>query len=74
MPHIATRGYLLLPSPRIIEFSDDILIVFPPQHLVYHPPAPFPDNSITIAAVVMMWAVFFMKQFWAQPAGLLAAF
>ena len=59
--HGATRGYLLLPSPRIIEYSDDhILIVFPSQHLLYHPPAPFPDNSITIAAVAMMWAVWFM--------------
>jgi len=37
--HGATRGYLLLPSPRIIEYSDDhILIVFPSQHLLYHPP------------------------------------
>jgi len=31
-PHIATWGYLLLPSPRIIEYSDDTLIVVPPQH------------------------------------------
>jgi len=57
--HIATRGYLLLPSPHIIEYSYDILIVFPSQHLLYHPPAPFPDNSITIVAVVIVWAVLF---------------
>jgi len=34
IPHVATRGYLLLPSPRIIEYSDNILIVLPPQHLL----------------------------------------
>jgi len=74
--HIATVtwGYLLLPSPRIMEYSDDILIVFSPQHFLYHPPAPFPDNSITIAAAVIVWAVLFMWQFRAQPAGPPAAF
>jgi len=60
IPHIATRAFLLLPSPCIIECSDDVLIVFSPQHFLYHPPAPFPDNSITIAAVVIVWAVLFI--------------
>jgi len=54
IPHIATRGYLLLPSPRIQEYSD-IWIVFPPQYLLYHPPAPFLENSITIVADVIVW-------------------
>ena len=61
-PGHCQRGFLLLPSPHIIEYSDDVLIVFSPQHILYHPPvsAPFPDNSITIAAVVIVWAVLFM--------------
>jgi len=58
IPHVATRGFLLLPSPRIIEYSDDVFVVFSPHHILYH--APFPDNSITIAAVVIVWAVLFM--------------
>ena len=37
IPHTATRGYLLLQSPRIIEYSDNTLIVFPPQHLLENP-------------------------------------
>jgi len=51
--HIATRGRLLLPSLCIIEYLDDILIVFPPQHLLYHPPAPFPDSAIPKVAVLI---------------------
>jgi len=50
--NIATRGYLLLPSPRIIEYSADALIVFSPQNLLYNQPAPLPDKSIIIVAVV----------------------
>jgi len=65
--HIATRGFLLLPSLRIIEYSDNVLIVFSPRHILYHPPALFPDNSITIAAVVIVRAVLFMSQVQAQP-------
>jgi len=62
IPHIATRVFMLLLSPRIIECSDDVLIVFSPQHVLYRPPAPLPDrdNFITIAAVVIVWAVLFM--------------
>jgi len=74
IPHIATRGFLLLLSPRIIEYSDDVLIVLFPQHLLYHLFAPFPDDSITIAAVVIVWAVLFTRQFRAQPVGPPAAF
>jgi len=74
IPHIATRGYLLLPSQHIQEYSVNFLIVFPPQHLLYHPLAPIPDNSITIVAVVIVWAVLFMWQFRDQPAGPPAAF
>jgi len=70
IPHIATRGYLLLPSQHIQEYSDNFLIVFPPQHLLFHPLAPIPDNS----AVVIVWAVLFMWQFRDQPAGPPAAF
>jgi len=69
IPHIATRGYLLLLSPRILEYSNDILIVYPPQHLPYHPPARFPDNFITSLSVVIVWAVLFTWQFRAEPAG-----
>ena len=60
IPHIVTWGYLLLPSLHIIECSDEILFVFPPEHLLYHPPAPVSDNSIIIVAVVSMWVVLFM--------------
>jgi len=60
IPHIATRGYLLLPSLRIIEYSDHTLIVFPLQYPLYYPPAPFPDNSIIIVVVVSVWAVLFV--------------
>jgi len=52
IPHIATGVNLSLPSPRIIEYSDDTLIVFSPQHFLYHPPAPIPDNFIITVAVV----------------------
>jgi len=68
--HITTRGYLFsVPSPLIIKYSDDTLIVVPPHHLLYHPPAPFPDNFIIILAFVSVWAVLFMWQFRAQPGG-----
>jgi len=46
MLHTATSGYLLLPSQHRIKYLDDTLIVFAPQHLLYHPPAPFPDSSV----------------------------
>jgi len=52
--------YLLVPSPRMIEYSDGILTVFPLQYLLYHPPVPFPDTSIAIEAVVTVCVVLFM--------------
>jgi hypothetical protein len=52
IPHLATRGYLLLPNPRVIKYSDDTFFLFPPHHRLYHLPAPFPDNSIMIVVVV----------------------
>ena len=75
VPNIATRGYLLLPSLRIIECSADALIVFSPQNLLYNPPAaPLPDKSIIIVAVVserVGWlALLFMQHFRAQPKNL----
>jgi len=41
IPHIATRGYLLLPSPRIMEYLADTLMVLPPQHFSVSPACPF---------------------------------
>jgi len=46
------RRPLLLPTPRVIEYSDDIVFLFHPPHLSYHLPAPLPDNSIMIVIVV----------------------
>jgi len=43
----------------VIEYSNDILIVFPSQHPLYYLPAPFPDISIIIVVVVSVWAVLF---------------
>jgi len=67
-PLIAVQGYLVLPSPCLIKYSDKILVLFPPQHLLYHPPASFLYNSIRIvAAVVGVLVVLLMSQVWAQP-------
>jgi len=47
-----------------MEYSCYTLIVFHQQHLMYHPPASFPENAVIIVAVVSagggMWAVLFM--------------
>ena len=51
---------LLLTTPRVLEYSDDIVFLSHPPHSVFHVPAPLPDNSIIIATVVSMWMVFFM--------------
>jgi len=65
---IAVQGYLVLPSPCLLKYSDKILVLFPPQHLLYHPPASFPDNSIRIVAVVVgVLVILLMSQVWAQP-------
>jgi len=46
------RRPLLLPTPRVIEYSDDVVFFFHPPHLLYHLPAPLPDNSMMIVIVV----------------------
>jgi len=51
---------LLLTTPRILEYSGDIVFLSHPQHFVYHLPAPLPDNSIIIANVVIMNTLLFM--------------
>jgi len=45
----------LLPTPRVIEYSDEVLFLFHPPHLSYHLPAPLPHNSITIVILVSVW-------------------
>ena len=54
------RRPLLLPTPRVIEYSDDVVFLFHPPHLSYHLPAPLPDNSMMIVIVVSVWIVVFM--------------
>jgi len=49
------RRPLLLPTPRVIEYSDDIVFLFNSPHLSHHLPAPLPDNSIMIVIVVSVW-------------------
>jgi len=50
----------LLPTPRVIEYSDDIVFLFHPSHLSYHLHSPLPDNSIVIVIVVSVWTVLLM--------------
>ena len=50
------RRSLLLPTPRVIEYSNDIVFLFHPPHLSYHLPAHLPDNSIMIVIVVSVWS------------------
>jgi len=60
---ITTRVFrrpLLLPTPRVMEYSDDVVFLFHPPHLSHHAPAPLPDNSIMIVIVVSVWVVVFM--------------
>jgi len=54
------RRPLLLPTPRVIEYSDDVVFLFHPPHLSYHLPAPLPGNSIMIVIVVSVWIVLSM--------------
>jgi len=51
------RRPFLLPTPRVTEYSDDVVFLFHPSHLLYHLPAPLPDNSIMIVIVVSVWIV-----------------
>jgi len=50
----------LLRTPRVIEYSDDIVFLFHPPHLSHHLAAPLPDNSIMIVIVVSVWIVVFI--------------
>ena len=56
------RRPLLLPTPRVIEYSNDVVFLFHPPHLSYHLPAPLPDrdNSMMIVIVVSVWIVVFI--------------
>jgi len=54
------RRPLLSPTPRVIEYSDDIGFLFHRPHLSYHLPAPLPDNYIMIVIVVSVWIVLFI--------------
>ena len=54
------RRPLLLPTPRVIEYSDYVVFLFHPPHLSFHLPAPLPDNSIMIVFVVSVWIVLLM--------------
>jgi len=54
------RCPLLLSTPRVIKYSDDVVFLFHPPHLSYHLPAPLPDNSMMIVIVVSVWIVVFM--------------
>jgi len=54
------RRPLLLPTPRVIEYSNDVVFLFHPAHLLYHLHDPLPDNSMMIVIVVSVWIVLFM--------------
>ena len=56
----AFRRPLLLPNLRVIEYSDDVVFLFHPPHLLCHMPAPLHDNSTMIVVVVSVWIVLFM--------------
>jgi len=51
---------LLWRTLRVLEYSDDSVFLFHPPHLVYHLPAPLPDNSIIIGTVVNICILLFM--------------
>jgi len=54
------RRPLLLPTLRVIEYSDDVVFLVHPPHLSYQLHAPLPDNSMMIVIVVSVWIVVFM--------------
>ena len=63
IPGLTTRVFcrpLLLPTPRVIEYSDDVVFFFHPPHLSHHLHAPLPDNFIVIVIVVSVWIVLLM--------------
>jgi len=49
IPHLALQDYLILPNPRVIEFSNDVVFLFYP-----------PLNFNMIVKVVSVWIVLFM--------------
>ena len=51
---------ILLTTPRVLDYSDDIVFLSHPPHFVYQLPAPLPDNSIIIATVVRMCILLFI--------------
>ena len=51
---------ILLMTPRVLDFSDDIVFLSHPPHFVRQLPAPLPDNSLIIAITVSVWYVLFM--------------
>jgi len=62
IPHLAVLGYLMLPNTCVVEYSDDVLVLFPPPHFLYQLPARLLDNSVIIVAVVNVWIDLFMRQ------------
>jgi len=53
----ATPLMTLTTDLGVIEYSDDDVFLFHPQH---HLPAPLPDNYILIVIVVSVWIVLIM--------------
>ena len=51
---------LLWTTLRVLEYSDDSVFLSHRPHLVYHLPAPLPDNSIIIGTVVNICILLFM--------------
>ena len=52
----------LFPTPRVIEYYDDVVFLFHPPHLSHRLPAPLLDNFMMIIIVVSVWIVVFMWQ------------
>ena len=50
------------PNPTVIEYSDDVVLLFHPPHLSYHLTAPLPDNSTLLVINVSVWIVMFVWQ------------
>jgi hypothetical protein len=59
-PPRAFHRPILLPTLRLLDYSDDIVFLSHLPHFVYQLPAPLPDNSIIIAITVSVWIVLFM--------------
>ena len=59
-PPRAFPCHILLTTPRVLDYSDDIVFLSHPPHFVYQLPAPLPDNAFIIAITVSVWIVLFM--------------